>query len=73
MKKQDLGKLRDQSVTELKAQAEKLTKELAQLRLEFATGKLKDMKAMSRKRRDIAQLKTVLGERNLEEVISGSK
>lgn len=70
MKKQELGKSRDQSPAELETQIGKLTKELSQLRLELALGKLKDVKTMGRKRRDIAQLKTILKEKNLEEVIA---
>lgn len=65
MKKQELTKLRDQSKPELKALVEKLTQELAELRMQFSLGKLKDVKSMKKKRQDIAQVRTIIHEQEL--------
>jgi len=65
MKKQDLDKLRDQSKKELESLLEKLARELAELRMQFSLGKLKNVKTMSGKRKDIAQVKTIIHEQKL--------
>lgn len=65
MKKQDLAKVKDQSKPELQTLVTQMTKELVELRLQFSLGKLKDVKAMSRKKNDIAQVKTIMREQAL--------
>ena len=71
MKKQDLAKVKDQSKPELQTLVDQLTKELVELRMQFSLGKLKDVTAMSRKKNAIAQVKTILRERELETQSSG--
>ncbi|MDW8479946.1 MAG: 50S ribosomal protein L29 [Xanthomonadales bacterium] len=60
----DLKELRGKSKAELEADLLELRKEQFSLRMQKAAGQLKQTHQLRRVRRDIARLKTVLGEKN---------
>jgi len=55
--------LRSQTVDQLSEQAETLGKEIFNLRFQRASGQLENTARVRQARRDIARIKTVLGER----------
>jgi ribosomal protein L29 len=64
MKINDKKILREKSVADLLKQIESLKKELSVVRMQFAVGKLKDVKLMSKLREKIAIAKTVIEEKS---------
>ena len=58
--------LRDKSDSELVEQERELREELFNLRFQHATGQLENTMALIRVKRDIARVKTILRERELE-------
>ena len=55
--------LRDKSVEELKNEESKLQTDLYKLRFQRATGRVENPSKMRQIRRDIARIKTLLGEK----------
>lgn len=67
MKKKELKELRTKPLPELKELIKKTQEELARLKLEKEIGKLKNVCLIRIKRADLARLKTILKERELNE------
>jgi len=65
MKKKELENLRTKKVEELKALIPAAEMELVKLRMEKATGKLKNVSAIGKKRKKIAAIKTLIRESEL--------
>lgn len=70
MKINDFKKLHTKTVGELRKEVEKLQKELMELRMQKALNKSKNTRLSKMKRRDLAQVKTVLGEKEYVEKAS---
>lgn len=60
------SELRERDDQELQQLEEELTDELFRLRMQHHTGQLEDTAALKKKRRNIARIKTVLRERELD-------
>ncbi len=60
----DASELRAKSVTELNEELMNLLKEQFNLRMQSSTGQLAQTHQFKRVRRDIARIKTVIGEQN---------
>lgn len=58
--------LREQSDQELRDLEDQLTDELFRMKMRHQTGQLQDTAALSNTRKDIARIKTILRERELE-------
>jgi len=65
MKKSDLSKLREKSVKELEKQIQDLKLKIADFKMQLATGKLKDTASIRRARKEIAVIKTIIGEKKI--------
>ena len=63
MKGMKASDLRGRTPDELNEQAETLGKEIFNLRFQRASGQLENMARVRQARRDIARIKTILGER----------
>jgi len=63
MKRKDLEKARNKLAEELNNQLEKERKELLDLNIELSMGKLKNTQAIKMKKKDIAQLLTLIKEK----------
>jgi large subunit ribosomal protein L29 len=63
MKAMKSGDLRSQTPDQLAEQAETLGKEIFNLRFQRASGQLENTARVRQARRDIARIKTILGER----------
>ena len=62
-----VSKFRDMTNTELDQELVNLKQEIFNLNVRSATGQLEDPKRIGRLRKDIARIKTVLRERQIEE------
>ncbi len=62
--------LRELSSEELRRRLDEAYQELFNLRFQWATGKLKNHARMTQVKRDIARLKTILRERELQAEVS---
>lgn len=60
MKKKDIVSLHDKEIEELKQMAQEAQKDLFLLKLDLANHKLKNMRSVFQKRKDIARILTVL-------------
>jgi len=67
MKRKDLQELRTKTKKELLELIRKAEEELARLRIEKEAGKLKDVHLVTKKSDDLARLKTILKEMELNE------
>jgi len=67
MKRKDLQELRTKTKKELVELIRKAREELARLRIEKEAGKLKDVHLVTKKSDDLARLKTILKEMELNE------
>ncbi len=67
MKKNDLNQIKALSVKELFDKAKLIRKELAEVVFDKNMNKLKDLKAVSKKRKDLAQVLTVMKQKELLE------
>lgn len=63
MKKKIIQELRSLDLRELIKKAEDLRKEIANLKLEFAVNKPKDTNIILKKRKELAAILTVIGEK----------
>lgn len=66
MNKDNLKKLREKTTKELKEDIEKTRKELFNLRMDKAIGKLKNLRSIFIKRKEIAVIKTIIKEKELK-------
>ncbi|MBI2017499.1 50S ribosomal protein L29 [Candidatus Daviesbacteria bacterium] len=65
MKKKDLVQIKGLDIRELNTKAKALQKEIADLVMDKNMDKLKDLKTISKKRKDLAQILTVLRQKEL--------
>lgn len=73
MKKQQLNDLKNKSIKDLKAQVKNMKKEIANLTLDLKLGKLKNLRAISTKKRDIAQTLTLVSQKLIVEKAAKDK
>ncbi len=66
MKQQDKEKLQAKSVEELQAEAEKKKKELTEAKFKLSQGKLGNVHLPSKLRKEIAVIKTIMTEKQLD-------
>ena len=66
MNKDNLKKLREKTIKELNEDIEKTQKELFNLRMDQQIGKLKNLRSISTKRKEIAVIKTIIKEKELK-------
>ena len=64
----ELKKMRELTEVELKAELEKMKKELFNLRFQHVTGQLENPVKMRELKRDIARVKTIIREKELAKV-----
>ena len=64
----DLNKMREMTDVELNAELDKMKKELFNLRFQHVTGQLENPVKMLEVKRNIARVKTIIREKELEEV-----
>ncbi|MEE1170089.1 MAG: 50S ribosomal protein L29 [Anaerovoracaceae bacterium] len=64
----DLKKMRDMTDVELIAELAKMKKDLFNLRFQHVTGQLENPVKMRETKRDIARVKTIIREKELEKV-----
>lgn len=67
MKRQELVVIKGLTIKELLEKAKVLKKEIAELTLDKNRNKLKDLKSISRKRKDLAQVLTILNAKQILE------
>ncbi|OGM29580.1 50S ribosomal protein L29 [Candidatus Woesebacteria bacterium RIFCSPHIGHO2_01_FULL_44_10] len=67
MKKLELTKLREKSIKELEKQVEKIKLQKALTEAKMAVGKEKNLKAVAGLKRDIAQILTIIKEKEKAE------
>ncbi len=65
MKKNDFVQIKKLEIKELKEKVKAVKKEIADLTLDKNMKKLKDLRMISKKRKDIAQILTVIRQREL--------
>jgi large subunit ribosomal protein L29 len=65
-----IGEIRNLSTSELETKLDNTREELFKLRFQFKTGQLTDYSRLSAARRTIAQMSTVLRERELAEQLA---
>lgn len=73
MRKNELQKVKTKSVTELIALVSEKKKQVVRMKLEHGIGKLKNTRAPKNHRRDIAQLMTMIREKQLHGAIAQKK
>lgn len=74
MKKSDLAEIKKTDKKSLEGQVKKVREEIVDLVLDKSMGKMTNLKAIKSKRRDLAQMMTVLKQKQLmEELESGQK
>ena len=64
----ELNKIREMTDVELSAELDKMQKELFNLRFQHVTGQLENPVQMREIKRDIARVKTIIREKELESV-----
>ena len=64
----DLNKIRQLTDVELNAELDKMKKELFNLRFQHVTGQLENLVKMREVKRDIARVKTIIREKELDKV-----
>ena len=64
----DLNKMREMTDVELNAELDKMKKELFNLRFQHVTGQLENPVQMREVKRDIARVKTIIREKELDKV-----
>ncbi len=62
----ELSKIREMNDAELAAELDKMKKDLFNLRFQHVTGQLENPLKMKETRRDIARVKTIIREKELE-------
>lgn len=67
MTKKELNEIREQSLSELDTSLKEKKSELFNLRFQLATGQLENTAAIQRCKREIAQVKTVIRQREMSQ------
>lgn len=67
MKKKQIKEIRTKNIKELAVIKAKTESELVQLQSDLGSGKLKDVQRVKRKKRELAQIKTIIREKKLLE------
>lgn len=67
MKRKEISQLHTKSSLELKTLIKKMEEELVKMKVDLGAGNLKDIRAVLKKRRDLARVKTVLRKKELNE------
>lgn len=65
MKKKDLQEIKNMSEEQLLADVIKLKKEIVEAKMDQHLNKLKDVKSIERKRKNIAQILTIISQKQL--------
>jgi large subunit ribosomal protein L29 len=73
MKKQQLNEIKNKSIKDLKTLVNSLKKEIANLNMDLKLGKLKNVRAISAKRKDVAQVLTIVNQNAAMEKIKKEK
>ena len=73
MKKQQLKDLRSKSLKDLTASLSALKKEVANMKINHQLGKLKNVRSISGKKRDIAQTLTLINQKLVIEKVNSNK
>lgn len=73
MKRNELVQIKGLGIKELKDKAKSLKEEIANLVIDKNTNKLKDKKAIFKKRKDLAQVLTVLRQKELLEQLESKQ
>ncbi|TSC87344.1 MAG: Uncharacterized protein G01um10147_665 [Microgenomates group bacterium Gr01-1014_7] len=73
MKKNEFNQIKGLSIKELIDKTKQIRKEIADLTLDKNMNKLKDLKAISKKRKDLAQVLTVIKQKQLLEKLEELK
>lgn len=73
MKKQQLNEIKNKSIKDLKTQVKNIKKEIANLTMDLKLGKLKNLRAISAKKRDIAQILTQVNQKLILEKTAKDK
>lgn len=73
MKKKELIQLRKKSVKDLTVEAQKLREEISKAHIELAVGNVKNVRQVKNLRRDLAQILTILREKQIETEILQEK
>ena len=73
MKKNDLVQIKGLDAKELKSKAKAINIEIADLILDKNMKKIKDLKTISKKRKDMAQILTILRQKELLAQLEGKK
>lgn len=69
MKKSELIQVRNKQVAELKKELLEDRRQLVRLRLEMASAKIKNVRAVKTLRKKIAQALTIIREKQMEEIL----
>ena len=67
MKRKEIKELHLKTNQDLKALLRKTQEELVKIRVDLQSGKLKDTQSVNKKRHDLARIKTVLRQKELNE------
>ncbi|HUS60405.1 MAG TPA: 50S ribosomal protein L29 [Nevskiaceae bacterium] len=67
MKKKEISQLHAKTSQELKILIKKMEEELVRMKIDLGSGRLKDVRAVLKKRRDLARAKTVFRQKELNE------
>ncbi|KKQ67427.1 MAG: hypothetical protein US86_C0001G0354 [Candidatus Daviesbacteria bacterium GW2011_GWA2_38_24] len=77
MRKNELSNIKGMNIPALNSQVQKIKKEIADLGMDKNMNKLKDLKAIRKRRKDVAQILTVIAQKELleqlQEVKKGEK
>lgn len=73
MKKNDFAEIKVLDMKALEKKAEDLREELAKLMLDKNMNNLKDLKAISKKKKDLAQIATVMRQKELLEMLQSTE
>lgn len=73
MKKNDLTKIKNLDIKELKEKVIAIKKEIADLVLDKNMKKLKDVKSVSKKKKDLAQVLTIIRQKEMLGELEGKK
>jgi large subunit ribosomal protein L29 len=65
MKKKEMNELKEKDLKALKDLAKKVDQEIFKLKMDKRTAKLKNVSSLGQKRRDLAKIKTIIREKEL--------
>jgi len=65
MKKKEMNELKNKDLKALKELAKKVDQEIFKLKMDKGTAKLKNVSSLGQKRRDLAKIKTIIREKEL--------